>query len=1090
MPPREPDRADVAFRLTMGDGRRAGVVPRGRRIVAVTLPPVRVMALVVVAILVMGVAAPFEFTQALLSGTSSHPANEVQANTVRLVGTGDGSPAFFAPALMPGESVERTFGVTSTGTGDARLDLVVAPDGSGPLVTDLASGLSLTVDRCLNGTWATTTPVTGVPTPLAAGAKLACAVTPGAVPSVQALYQGPIVPRGAVVGVATPTPQAIALVNRIAPGDRAEFRARVSLPALPPGATPGADRQGAVSFEWRATGLGSNLADTPVMGAPAPPAIATATATVPIVPTATATATALATATTIPTATATASPTATLSPYGGTALAFDGLVDSMQIGWTQAVGPLSGRSAWTLEAWVNPADLSIPRVIYAEAAATGDALAIRLAPEVSGATRLEVGLRHAGAIEWSGATVASGTMAVGTWSHVAVAFDAGKRLDLAVNGLPIASLATTAATTAPDVVPVTSRVARPGEAANGAPFAGVVDEVRAWSIARTYVAADTTYVQQLVGTEPGLILHFPMGAYAAAGTDAKGLTLVDQTASAIKATLSGGVRWVPSRAPVDRPAAPFGVQMAPGVDTGASPTDLVTSMTWLTFTGSGSPGSIIAVTVDGVASPYQATVAANGIFYVPVSAVGGVHAVTARAIGTTGLLSMASATATFTVDITPPVPGTITATTVDGLPAIALAGASDTGHPGAGLATAQLQVAVMSPPSVVFQNIGAPVALTSSGSATLTVPTEWAGFNQFEVTVTDVAGNIAVTTPINVGTDNVAPTIGALSRYQLVDLAVNWNQPSFVIPAVDISGIAAVTLQVDNGAGTYSDTGTTVLSGAFPTPLGDAFVVQASGLPATARSIRARVTDGAGNITYSNATFVTAWAAGATDAGWTTAGNAAFVNGWLRFTANTYGDSRDYDQRGGAYLATPLPVGGAFTVGFDMKATGIANGTCMVLFSDVTKFVAFANAPKATGGDTLGCISMPGSLAFAGISEYGTPSVRLGPTLDPVSSAAGVEAQNGVNYYTTATTATSLGATTLANTADDVRITVFVRPMGAVTLLDVYAQVGANSGPVWLLSRTLSSGVLPTNGTYLGITGAVGWASGEHKVRNITVTGF
>ena len=72
-----------------------------------------------------------------------------------------------------------------------------------------------------------------------------------------------------------------------------------------------------------------------------------------------------------PTATATASATATLSPYGGTALAFDGMVDAMQIGWTQAVGPLSGRSAWTFEAWVNPADLSIPRVIYAEAAATG-----------------------------------------------------------------------------------------------------------------------------------------------------------------------------------------------------------------------------------------------------------------------------------------------------------------------------------------------------------------------------------------------------------------------------------------------------------------------------------------------------------------------------------------------------------------------------------------------------------------------------------------------------------------------------------------------------------------------------------------------
>ena len=1077
-PPVETDRTDIAFRLILGDRRRAGDGPRGRRIAALTLPPIRLVTLLVAAILLGGVVTPLGATQALLSGTTNHPANEVQANTVRLVGTGDGSPAFAVPALMPGESVDRTFGVASTGTGDARLDLVVVPDGAGPLVTDLASGLSLTVDRCLNGTWATTTPVTGTPTPLAAGAQLACAVTPGAVPSVQGLYQGPIVPRGAVVaGAVTPTPQAIALVNRIAPGDRAEFRARVSLPALPPAATPAADRQGAVAFEWRATGLGSNLAGTPMIGAPPPPVIATATATG--LPSATATATPLATATNAPTATATASATATLSPYGGTALAFDGMVDAMQIGWTQAVGPLSGRSAWSFEAWVNPADLSIPRVIYAEAAATGDALAIRLAPEASGTTRLEVGLRHAGAIDWSGARVASGTMAVGTWSHVAVAFDAGVRLDLAVNGVTIASLATTAATTAPDLTPVTSRVARPGDATTGAPFAGIVDEVRAWSIARTYVASDTTYAQKLLGSEPGLILHLPMGAYAAAGTDAKGLTLLDQSPSAITATLSGGVRWVPSRAPVDRPATPFGLQLAPGVDTGASPSDLVTSMTWLTFTGTGSPGSIIAVTIDGVASLYQATVAANGIFYVPVSTVGGVHAVTARALGTTNLSSMASATATFTVDITPPVPGTITAATVEGISVVTLAGASDTGHPGAGLATAQLQVAVMSPPTVVFQDIGSPVTLPSSGGATLPVPTTWAGFNQFRVTVTDVAGNIAFTAPLNIGTDNVPPTVSILSRYPITDVASVWNQPTFRIPAVDIGGIAAVTLQVDDQAGSYTDTGTTVLSGTFPTPLGDIFVVRATAIPASVRSIRARVTDVAGNSAYSNAIFVAVWAAGVSDARWTTAGNAALADGWLRLTAAGIAD-----QRGAAYLTTPLPVNAGLTVSFDLKATGIANGTCMVLFADPSNFSTFVTGTD-NGGDSLGCIGMPGAFAFAGIDVYEAQTIRLGPTLDPVSTTAMVEAMGSVRYY-----AGAIAKDTLVNTANDVRVTVIVQPLGSMTRLEVYTQVSANASPVLLMSRMVNSGSLPTNGTYLGITGAVGLSSGEHKVRNIAVMGY
>lgn len=34
------------------------------------------------------------------------------------------------------------------------------------------------------------------------------------------------------------------------------------------------------------------------------------------------------------------------------------------------------------------------------------------------------------------------------------------------------------------------------------------------------------------------------------------------------------------------------------------------------------------------------------------------------------------------------------------------------------------------------------------------------------------------------------------------------------------------------------------------------------------------------------------------------------------------------------------------------------------------------------------------------------------------------------------------------------------------------------------------AGTLPTNGMVLGITCAVGWASSEHKVRNIAVMGY
>ena len=155
------------------------------------------VALVVLVAVLLAVDLP-GLTVALLTAGTGNPANEVQANTVRLATEGGEGPAFVVPALMPGETVDRAIGIRSTGTGDARLDLAVVPETTGALVSDLATGLSLTVDRCRNGAWATTTPVVGVATPPVGGARLACAVTPGALPSVEALYQGPIIPRGAV----------------------------------------------------------------------------------------------------------------------------------------------------------------------------------------------------------------------------------------------------------------------------------------------------------------------------------------------------------------------------------------------------------------------------------------------------------------------------------------------------------------------------------------------------------------------------------------------------------------------------------------------------------------------------------------------------------------------------------------------------------------------------------------------------------------------------------------------------------------------------------------------------------------------------
>ncbi|MBU6289342.1 MAG: Ig-like domain repeat protein, partial [Chloroflexi bacterium] len=626
----------------------------------------------------------------------------------------------------------------------------------------------------------------------------------------------------------------------------------------------------------------------------------------------------------------------------------------------------------------------------------------------------------------------------------------------------------------------------------------------------------------------------------------------------ITATLSGGVRWVASRAPVDRPATPRDLRLATTSDMGASATDRITNETMVTMTGTGSPGSVIALSVNGVVSPYMGTVAPNGIFYVLAPVTSGVPEVTARAIGTTNLSSMKSATATFTVDITPPVPGTITAATVEGGKMITLAGASDTGHPGAGLATAQLQVAnpILSAPWVVFQDIGLPVEPLSSGNASLPVPDAWSSFNQFRVSVTDVAGNIAFTAPLNVGTDNVAPTVGTLIWNPTALTATNSNQPTFAIAAVDVGNVNSVRLQIASQGGTFADLSTSRMSGTVPT-LGETHVLQSAPLSDGKYRVRATVTDAAGNVAYTSpidvtvdtvpptvsevqrqliaessstwdaprytvtatdatagiasvmlqvgtsasgtftdsgspvtqpysgniyvvpgptvtgtqwvrmrvtdvagneattrATMVTTWSGGSADSAWTTGGSASFGGGYLILTPNSG------NKKGGAYYESLIPTTGQVSISFDLEVNGSADGVCVPFFSEPSAFLT------GDAGGYLGCMGMTEGRYFVGISEY-HGAIEIGTPM------------NG-SYISTP-------ASGFANTTSLVRFTIILTPQNGSTFIDVQAQVGSAS-PSRFASRTMT-GTLPTAGTLVGITGATGGQTAEHKVRNIVISG-
>ena len=1063
-----PDRSAIALRVTFAHDRNGVMSVRGRQILAMSLPPVWLLALVLVGVLV-GFAVPLGGTTALLSASAENTANAVQANTVRLATDGGDVPAFTIPALLPGETVDRVFGIRSTGSGDARLDLAVMPEASSALVADGASGLSLSVDRCTNGVWATTTPVTGVPTPLPAGAQLACASTPGAVPSVQAMYRGPIVPRGiAAPGAPTATPLAIAVADRLDAGGRADVRVRVALPTVPVDATPAPDRQGGVTFEWRATGLGTNLAGTPLAGRPPAPVTATVTAVVAVAPSATATSTAVPTSTAAPTATATASPTATYPAYAGYALAFDGVSDAVRVGWTQAVGPVSGRSAWTIEAWANPADLAVARVIYAESSSAGDTLAVRLGPGASGAARLEVGLRHSGALEWTGADLPQGAVVAGAWSHLGVAFTEGVRLDFAANGLPVASVTTAAATTRPDVTPTDAWLGRPGITSTGTPFVGALDEVRVWSIARTYATADTTFVQQLAGGEPGLALHFPMSAYTLAGADARGLTIVDRSGNALAGTIVGGVRWVTSRAPVDRPAAPHSLRLTAATDVGASATDGITKATAITVVGRAVAGSFVAVAIDG--TPVGSALAVDSIaavefpasaaFAFPATVAAGTHTVTAIATDASGMASMASATATFVVDTTAPTAGAITLTDTDGsttdgivrtaMPTFSLAGASDSGYAGAGVATVQLQVASGLGATSGFANNGQPAA-QSGGAASFVATTLADGPYTARVAVTDVAGNVAYTASVNVTVDTTPPTVSEVQRQLLAESSSTWNAPRYSVTTTDATSVTSIILQVGTSAtGTFTDSGSPVTQPSS----GSTYLLAGPTISGT-QWVRVQATDVAGNVATSKATMVTTWTGGSASTDWQTGGVAQFSGGYLLLTPYSS------NLKGGAYYKPLVPATGQVGVSFDLKVSGAADGVCVPFFSNAAAFLTGGN------GGYLGCMGMTEGTFFVGISEWQN-IIEIGT---PV---------NGLY--------TSTAVSGLANTANLVRMTILAKPSGANTAIEVWAQVGAGAAPVLKASRTMS-GALPTAGTLVAITGATGGSAAQHMVQNIVISG-
>jgi len=74
-------------------------------------------------------------------------------------------------------------------------------------------------------------------------------------------------------------------------------------------------------------------------------------------------------------------------------------------------------------------------------------------------------------------------------------------------------------------------------------FAGLIDEIRLWSVVRTPAEIAGAMRKRLDGTEPGLVGYYRLD-------ESEGITASDGSPSKNDATLAGGGNWVPSDAPI------------------------------------------------------------------------------------------------------------------------------------------------------------------------------------------------------------------------------------------------------------------------------------------------------------------------------------------------------------------------------------------------------------------------------------------------------------------------------------------------------------------------------------------------------------
>jgi hypothetical protein len=245
---------------------------------------------------------------------------------------------------------------------------------------------------------------------------------------------------------------------------------------------------------------------------------------------------------------------------GGATLIFDGSNDVVDLG---NVAALNGVSQYTLEGWVRLNSYNAWSTLFAKRQSDGDRAVVLQLYGSSGQLAVAVN---------GGYGYTSQAVPLNRWVHLAVVFHgtqgtAAEQLKLYVDGVltPLTFGGTIPSTTPTSATRLTLGAEYNGTAPIGegsslaVPFAGQLDEIRLWHVARSQSQIQTTMNSRLSGKEAGLAAYWPLdegsGSVTAdrVGSQSGGLfggpvwskaglgldlTLVTQTNSPITGTLA------------------------------------------------------------------------------------------------------------------------------------------------------------------------------------------------------------------------------------------------------------------------------------------------------------------------------------------------------------------------------------------------------------------------------------------------------------------------------------------------------------------------------------------------------------------------